>query len=172
MVVGSGNAMYLRITRGTPYLLNIVDKRTGWRHMVYTCLFYTSANGDFIEAEKHAIESKDNHNVAYVIKKGTSATNWITLKYATKKTYWMPSTSAIYYHLNPLNAKLKDIEWKFLAATPEYVATKATPAVVTPISVSYTHLLPKSYNFLAEYCSPYIPLPQMSVHMYRHNWHN
>ena len=36
----------------------------------------------------------------------------------------MPSTSAMYYHLNPLNAKLKDIEWKFLAATP---------AVVTPI---------------------------------------
>ena len=55
------------------------------------------------------------------------------MKDATKKTYWMPSTSAMYYHLNPLNAKLKDIEWKFLAATPEYVATKATPAVVTPI---------------------------------------
>ena len=54
------------------------------------------------------------------------------MKDATKKTYWMPSTSAMYYHLNPLNAKLKDIEWKFLAATPEYVATKATPAVVTP----------------------------------------
>ena len=36
MVVGSGNTLYLRITRGTPYLLNIVDKRTGWRHMVYT----------------------------------------------------------------------------------------------------------------------------------------
>ena len=75
--------------------------------------------------EKNAIESKDDHNVAYVIKKGTSATNWITLKDATKKTYWMPSTSAMYYHLNPLNAKLKDIEWKFLAATPEYVATKS-----------------------------------------------
>ena len=28
--------------------------------------------------------SKDDHNVAYVIKKGTSATNWITLKDATK----------------------------------------------------------------------------------------
>lgn len=39
----------------------------------------------------------------------------------------------MYYHLNPLNAKLKDIEWKFLAATPEYVTTKAAPAVVTPI---------------------------------------
>ena len=36
MVVGSGNTLYLRITRGTPYLLNIVDKRTGWRHMIYT----------------------------------------------------------------------------------------------------------------------------------------
>ena len=56
---------------------------------------YKYANGDFIEAEKNAIESKDDHNVAYVIKKGTSATNWITLKDATKKTYWMPSTLSL-----------------------------------------------------------------------------
>ena len=95
---------------------------------------YKYANGDFIEAEKKGISgSKDDHGIDYVIKVGTSATNWITLKDANKRTYWMPSTSAMYYHLNPLNAKLKDIEWKFLAATPEYVTTKAAPAVVTPI---------------------------------------
>ena len=95
---------------------------------------YKYANGDFIEAEKKGISgSKDDHGIDYVIKVGTSATNWIALKDANKRTYWMPSTSAMYYHLNPLNAKLKDIEWKFLAATPEYVTTKAAPAVVTPI---------------------------------------
>lgn len=86
---------------------------------------YKYANGDFIEAEKKGISgSKDDHGIDYVIKVGTSATNWIALKDANKRTYWMPSTSAMYYHLNPLNAKLKDIEWKFLAATPEYVTTK------------------------------------------------
>ena len=94
---------------------------------------YKYANGNFIEAEKNGIGGKDDHEVAYVIKKGTSATDWITLKDATKRTYWMPSISAMYYHMNPLNAKLKDIEWQFLAATPEYVTTKANPAVVTPI---------------------------------------
>ena len=94
---------------------------------------YKYANGDFIEAEKNEENGEDDHGVVFVIKKGTSATNWIALKDATKRTYWMPSTSAMYYHMNPLNAKLKDIEWQFLAATPEYVTTKANPAVVTPI---------------------------------------
>ena len=70
---------------------------------------YKYANGNFIEAEKNGIGGKDDHEVAYVIKKGTSATDWITLKDATKRTYWMPSISAMYYHMNPLNAKLKDI---------------------------------------------------------------
>ena len=44
----------------------------------------------------------------------------------------MNPIATVNYHLNPLNAKINDVTWKFLGATPEYVTTKAAPAVVTP----------------------------------------
>ena len=45
----------------------------------------------------------------------------------------MNPIATVNYHLNPLNAKINDVTWKFLGATPEYTTTKAaTPAVVIP----------------------------------------
>ncbi len=49
------------------------------------------------------------------------------------KGYLLPSVQDMYYHLNPSNADVTAAEWGFLAATPDFVETKATrPAVITP----------------------------------------
>ena len=94
---------------------------------------YPYVPGQYVDATKNtAVISgeKDAYNAKYTILKD----NKISWKVPAKPVnYWLNPIATVNYHLNPLNAKINDVTWKFLGATPEYITTKAaTPAVVTP----------------------------------------
>jgi hypothetical protein len=93
---------------------------------------YPYVPGQYIDAEKNAAAitgTEDAYKAAYTILKDNKI-SWAVP--AKPVNYWLNPIATVNYHLNPLNAKINDVTWKFLGATPEYVTTKAAPAVVIP----------------------------------------
>ena len=94
---------------------------------------YPYVPGQYVDAKKNTAAisgDKDAYNAKYTILKD----NKISWEVPAKPVnYWLNPIATVNYHLNPLNAKINDVTWKFLGATPEYITTKAaTPAVVIP----------------------------------------
>lgn len=97
---------------------------------------YAYAPGLYMQETKAtaAISGSDWYGASYSILKD----NKISWAANVKASYLLNPIATVNYHLNPLNAKVDNVAWKFLATTPEYVNTRAAVPVVTPVFLKAT----------------------------------
>ncbi len=93
---------------------------------------YPYADGKYYKANEKGAEGNDNLAIKYVIPT-TPKKQKIEWTQPAANAYILPSLQDMYYHLNPSNADVTAAtKWAFLAATPDFVESKAAPAVLTP----------------------------------------
>ena len=80
---------------------------------------YAYAPGEYIKPQLAATSGRDDENTTFTI---DSSTKWQWNVPATPKSYVIAPIDTVYYHLNPINTNIQNVDWSFLYKETEVVS--------------------------------------------------
>lgn len=94
---------------------------------------YAYAPGEYIEPKLAATTGTDDELTSFTI---AATTKWQWNNYATPVNYVIAPIDSVYYHLNPINTNIQNVDWSFLYKETEVITrgtTQANPVYINNV---------------------------------------